>query len=217
MHYPIAFVDDTVILRRFISSEIEKHQPSFKIYQYDNGKDFIEKFEKDNYEPYVVIMDISMPFVNGYEATAWLRGKYVHVPILAYSMIQEHKALIKMYQCGANGFITKNKGLSELFEAIKEIKSGNFYFNLDCEYKVINNSLYKNDEPVALNKPLTYQEEAVLKLIATERRYQEIADDLCITYRTMETHKRNISQKLDIHTREGLILYAIKTGIVNVI
>ncbi|MFC4233592.1 DNA-binding response regulator, partial [Parasediminibacterium paludis] len=125
-------------------------------------------------------------------------------------------ALLKMYNCGANGFITKNSQPDTLVEAIEEVSKGNFYCNVNTEYRFVRNVLYKNNQAMQPNKQLTQQEAEVLRLLTTELTYKQIAQVIGVGQRTVETHKHNISMKLDIHTREGLMLYAIKTGLVSV-
>lgn len=216
MPYEIAFVDDTSIVRNLIAAEIEASNTNYKVIQYLHGKDFIERLPKENYQPKIVLMDISMPFMNGYDTTAWFKSKYQDIPVLAVSMLDNEIAMIRMYQKGANGFVSKNAPRATLFEAIDQVQLGNFYFNIGTQYKVIKNALYHNGEVIPTDKALTIQEENILKLIASDKSYQAIATELGISYRTLETHKRNIAEKLNLHSREGLMLYAIKIGLVHV-
>ncbi len=216
MTFRIAFVDDTDMLRITVANLLERLQPQFKVYQYCHGKDLQERLPQEDYKPHLFIMDISMPFVNGYDATRWAKKNYPTTPVLAFTMLNNDIAFIKMYNCGANGFITKNSQPNTLVEAIEQVSMGNFYCNMSTEYKVIKNVLYKNDQPIQPTKQLTNQEEHVLQLMTTELSYKQMAQQLGVGQRTIETHKQNISVKLDIHTREGLMLYAIKTGLVQV-
>ena len=216
MRLPIAFVDDMELMRGSLSEYIESRQPLYKVYQYCNGKDLVERLPQEGYQPQLVLMDISMPIMNGYEATEWLKARYPKVPVLVVSMHNNEMALIKMYCAGANGFITKNYSLDVLFEAMEEVRKGNFYFNIGNGYQVVKGGLYQNGKKITVtNVTLTDQEQKILKLMASDKSYKEIAEALSISSRTIDTHKRNISLKLDIHTREGLILYAISMGLVQ--
>ena len=215
MPFIIAFIDDTEILRISVANLIEQMQPHYKVYQYCHGKDLQDRLPLEDYQPHLFMMDISMPFVNGYDATRWAKKNYPATPVLAFTMLNNETAFIKMYNCGANRFITKNSQPNTLIEAIEEVRRGNFYCNMATEYKVIKNVLYKNNQQILPTKHLTKQEVIVLRLLTTELSYKQIAQELAVGQRTVETHKHNISVKLDIHTREGLMLYAIKTGLVQ--
>lgn len=216
MAFYIAFVDDTDILRITVANLLERLQPHYKVYQYCHGKDLQERLPQEDYKPHLFIMDISMPFINGYDATRWTKKHFPTTPVLAFTMLNNETAFIKMYNCGANGFVTKNSAPNTLLEAIEEVSIGNFYCNINADYKVIKNVLYKNNLPIQPTKHLTEQEEQILRLLTTELSYKQMALQLGLGKRTIETHKHNISVKLNIHTREGLMLYAIKTGLVQV-
>lgn len=216
MPFYIAFVDETAMLRIAVSNLLVQMQPDYKVYQYCNGKDLQERLPLENYYPNLFIMDICMPYVNGYDATIWAKKYFPNTPVLAFTMLNNDTALLKMYNCGANGFITKNSEPNILLEAIKEVSKGNFYCNINTEYKIVKNVLYKNNQAVSPSKILTEHETEVLRLLTTELSYKEIAQKIGVGQRTVETHKHNLSVKLDIHTRQGLILYAIKNGLVQI-
>lgn len=214
MPFYIAFVDDTAMLRIAVANLLGLMQPHYKVYQYCHGKDLQDRLPQDNYQPNLFIMDICMPYVNGYEATIWAKKHFPNAPVLAFTMLNNDTALLKMYNCGANGFLTKNSQPDTLLEAIEEVSIGNFYCNINTDYKIVKNVLYKNNQIIQPSKPLTEHEAQVLRLLTTELSYKQMAQQLGVGQRTVETHKHNISTKLDIHTREGLMLYAIKTGLV---
>jgi DNA-binding NarL/FixJ family response regulator len=215
MPFFIAFVDDTVMLRMSVSNLLGQIQPKYKVYQYCDGKDLQERLPNENYKPDIFLMDICMPYVNGYDATIWAKQCFPNTPVLAFTMLNNDTALLKMYNCGASGFVTKNSHPDTLVEAIEEVSKGNFYCNINTEYKVVKNVLYKNNQAVRPSKPLTEHETEVLRLLTTEMSCKEIAQKLGVGLRTVETHKHNISMKLDIHTRQGLFLYAVDMGLMQ--
>jgi two-component system, NarL family, invasion response regulator UvrY len=214
MPFYIAFIDDTDMLRISVSNLLGQMQPQYKVYQYCHGKDLLERLPHQDYKPDLFIMDISMPYINGYDATIWAKKHFPDTPVLAFTMLNNDTALLKMYNCGANGFVTKNSQPDTLLEAIEEVSKGNFYCNINTDYKIVKNVLYKNNQIIQPSKPLTEHEAQVLRLLTTELSYKQMAQQLGVGQRTVETHKHNISIKLDIHTREGLMLYAIKAGLV---
>jgi two-component system invasion response regulator UvrY len=217
MLFHIAFIDDAEMVRISVSNFIEKMRPQYEIRHYCHGKDLIDRLPNENYQPYLFIMDISMPYVNGYDATIWAKKHFPQTPVLAFTMFNNDIALLKMYNSGANGFINKNCKPDILLEAIEEVGKGNFYCNVNTEYRFVRNVLYKDNLAIQPNKLLTRQEAEVLRLLTTELSYKQIAQEIGVGQRTIETHKQNISMKLDIHTREGLMLYAIKTGLVQIV
>lgn len=215
MLFSIAFVDDTDMVRISVANMIETLNPQFKVYQYLHGKDLQDRLPQQAYQPYIFLMDISMPIVNGYDATIWAKKAYPNTPVLAFTMSNNEAAMIKMYTCGANGFITKNVDPQTLFEAIEDVRMGHFYCNINTDYKIIKNVLYKNNIVIQPSANLTKQELQILRLLITEKSYKQIADELSVSKRTIENHKEHITNKINIYTRQGLMLYAIRLGLVQ--
>jgi DNA-binding NarL/FixJ family response regulator len=173
--------------------------------------DFLEKNEAD-----VVLMDIDMGKTDGIDATFILKKKYPEVNVLALSMYGEHNYILKMIEAGANGYILKNAGKDELITAINSVAAGGSYFSREVSQRLFENinKLHKTTSGKS-EIPLTNREIEILKLIAQEYSNAEIADKLFISIRTVDTHRRNLIEKLGVKNTAGLVKYAFKTGLIE--
>jgi DNA-binding NarL/FixJ family response regulator len=212
-----AYVEDSALLRSSLSRLIELKYGGCDIHQYEDGRDFLDKLPKENYRPSIVLMDISMPRLNGFETTAWLKKNYANVPVLVVSNISKEEAILKMLNLGARGFVSKNIQPSKLYEAIDEVMNGGTYFSTNATYTLSNGILYDRGKKIAADKqPLTKREEEILTLIGMNKTYEEIAAELYLSLGTVRTHKDNIAAKLKIPNYQNLAVYAIQIGLVCV-
>jgi two-component system invasion response regulator UvrY len=205
----VALVDDHILLRAGLCSLIESFSNCEVVYEADNGKDFIRKFTKEAI-PDIVLMDINMPEMNGYETSAWIKANYPEVKVLALSMHDHENAIIKMIRAGMKGYILKDSEPRQLKCAIDSIMSSGFHYTQMMTGKLIN-ILSRQDREVELND----RELEFLKLVCTELTYKEIADKMCKGTRTIDGYRDALFDKLHVKTRVGLVLYAIRNGIVN--
>lgn len=168
-------------------------------------------------EPDVILMDIDMPVMNGLEAMQEIRKKYPMQKVIVLTM-HEEKALVKKFNdLGAKGFLLKNSDQDELLMAIKKVNEGGYYYSAALTHNLINNksqsfSTDAYDEKKAL---LTDRESEILKLIAEGYSNKEIGEKLFISHRTVDTHRTNLMNKLEVSNIAGLIRYAIKNGFIS--
>lgn len=216
--FSIAIVDDMKLFRESLIASIKLIKPNCVFFQYANGQDFVTRFPKERYRPNIVLMDISMPVMNGFEATRWIRDYDKNIPVLVVSFIEKDSSIIKMYNYGARGFINKNIGLDDLLEAIDTVAAGQLYFNVDGIAKTTSWPIRRNGMSISLmpETALTETEEIILALLCSDKTISEIARDSGRTVGTIESHKTNIARKTGIHTRQGLFLFAIESGLVFV-
>ncbi|WP_282136696.1 response regulator transcription factor [Seonamhaeicola maritimus] len=168
----------------------------------NNGKDLCELVEKK--QPNVVITDIRMPVMNGIEATKHILKLLPGVKVIAFTMFDQDDAVKQMLEAGAKGYILKNSSLKELLTAIRSVYSGNTFYDAN-----INTA---NQKPKTKTKGiLTKRQIEILKLIGQGRTNQEIADLLFIGKSTVETHRKNMVQKLQIKGTGGLLRYAMES------
>ena len=205
----IALVDDHVLMRKGLANLIQdlEHQVLFEA---DNGKDFLDKL-KASPSPDLVLMDINMPQMDGYETALEVKENYPDVKALALSMYDDDLAIIKMLRNGARGYVLKDCDPKELKSAIKAVLEKGFYYSeLVSGYliRTINN----NDEISRLNA----KEIEFLKLCCTEMTYKEIADKMCLSPRTIDGYRDNLFEKLHTKSRVGLVIFAIKNGIAKI-
>lgn len=205
----IGIVDDHKIVRDGVKVMVEDH-PGFDIIcEAENGKEAIEQCSNHNVD--VLIMDITMPVMDGIEATRVIKENHPDIKILALTMLSEDQHIRKMIKAGASGYILKNSGKQELIKAIESIIEGKHYFSNDATQAILQElvtpDLNKvNDDDVHI----TDREREVLKLIVNEFTNQEIADKLFVSVRTIDAHRRNLLQKTGAKNTAGLVKYALK-------
>jgi two-component system invasion response regulator UvrY len=212
----IALVDDHSLLRNGLSSLVESLGNTV-LFEADNGREFQKKLDPNDL-PDIVLMDINMPEMDGFETTEWLKQNHPDVKVLALSMYDNETSIIRMLKCGAKGYILKDSEPAELKEAILALVSKGFYYSDLVSGKLmhaINNMDDKTDDLKNL-VPLNDRETAFLKYTCTELTYKEIADKMFVSHRTIDGYRDALFEKLKLKTRVGLVMYAIKNGIVNI-
>ncbi len=175
-----------------------------------NGQEALEQALR--LEPDVVLMDVSMPVMNGLEATRRFRQELPEVRVLMLSMHDNREYIVQLMQAGASGYILKDVSSDELVKAIRTVSAGQTYFSESASQSLAG-SQEATERPV---QSLTRREEMVLRLLAEGNSNKGIANELKISVRTVETHRQNIKSKLDIHTAAGLARYAIEQNLVQI-
>lgn len=162
--------------------------------------------------PDVILMDIDLENSNGISATRQIKTQFPNQKILAITLHEEETSILPMIQAGASGYVLKNADPSEMIDAIRTVNKGNSYYSRHVS-DVIMHSLTrpKNSD---LPDGLTAREVEVLKMIAQEYSNGEIADKLFISIRTVDTHRRNLLDKLNLKNTAGLVKYAIEKSII---
>lgn len=214
----IAIVDDHVLLRNGLANLL-KDTGYNVLLQADNGVQFIEKL-KNNPLPEVVLMDINMPLMDGYATTLWLKTNQPSVKVLVLSMLDDETSIIRMFKNGAKGYILKDCHPDELEVAIQSVLQKGFYHSETISGKLIHaiNHLGEENEPGQHEEVIVLNEREIefLKWICTEFSYKEIADKMGVSPRTVDGYRDHLQEKLDCKGRVGLVLWAIKNGIVAV-
>jgi len=182
-----------------------------------NGEDAISFY--DSLKPDLVIMDISMPGMNGIEATRIIKENDPNAKILILTMHDNQEYLNQIIRSGAKGFVLKNTDKEELLDAVKTVAGGENFFSKDISKLIIENyirSAKDSDKNEGYKEvPLTKREVEILKYIAEGNSNQEIANKLYISYNTVDTHRKNIMHKLSIKNTAGLVRYAIEKGLIS--
>ncbi len=211
----ILIVDDHRMFRDGIIALLEKEKDMQVLDEACDGMDALEKIAINT--PDVVLMDIDMGSMNGIETTQKIKENYTEVEILALSMHSDTTYIVKMLDAGAKGYILKNAGRDEMVAAIKAVHSGSSYFSSEVSSKLLEQLHSKNTgkERKKDEIPLTDRELEVLNLIAQEYSNPEIAEKLFISIRTVDTHRRNLLEKLGVKNTVGLVKYAISKGLLD--
>ncbi len=211
----VALVDDHVLLRNGLAGLISSFDEYHAIFEADNGRDFIDKI-KTNPVPDLVLLDINMPEMDGYATAQWLKQTYPLVRILALSMYDNETSIIRMFKAGARGYILKDSEPRELKKALDSIMSKGFY-NSDLVSSKLIHSINKLDDKESEVKQLVDlndREIQFLKLACTEMTYKEIAEKMFLSPRTIDGYRDELFEKLGISTRVGLVMFAVRNGIV---
>ena len=216
MKTKIALADDHVLLRNGLANLLKELDYQV-VFEANNGSDFLQQLEKHEL-PEIVLMDINMPQMDGYDTTLWLKRNYPDIKVLALSMYDDENAVIRMIRNGAKGYILKDSDPSELKAALQALKQKGFYHSELVTGKLIHtiNHLDETDHSSAKQVlGLNAKEIEFLKYACTELTYKEIAEKMFLSPRTIDGYRDALFEKLDIKSRVGLVLYAIKNGIVS--
>ena len=212
----VVLVDDHVLLRNGLANLIESFGNYKVLFQSSNGKAFIEKL-KPKLLPHLVLLDINMPEMDGYETCLWLKENYPEIKVLALSMYDNENAVIRMFKAGAKGYILKDCDPAELKAALHDVITKGFYYSEMVTGKLIHtiNTLDEKDSSAKSVIKLNDREINFLKLVCTELTYKEIAEKMFLSPRTIDGYRDDLFLKLNLKTRVGLVMYAIKNGIIN--
>jgi two-component system, NarL family, invasion response regulator UvrY len=211
----IVLVDDHALLRSSLASVINNFGYEV-MYECKNGKEFIEKIDKKNL-PDLVLMDINMPEMDGYETTLWLKKNYPLVNVIALSMYDDENAIIRMIKNGAKGYILKDSSPPELKTALDSVVSKGFHYSERVTGKLIHSINQMDEEDNTTKQVLNLNDKEVefLKLVGTEMTYKEIAQQMHLSPRTIDGYRDNLFDKLNIKSRVGLVMFAIKNGVIQ--
>lgn len=213
MQLKVLIADDHAIIREGLKSLLENRGIQVMDIA-KNGREAVEKAIA--LKPDIVMMDISMPDLNGVEATAKIRAEVPHTRVIALSMHSSKNIVEKMFNAGASGYILKESAFDEIYDAIQEVLRRNFYLTPAiarmCTGGQGKDCSFWETKP-EFNK-ISRKQREVLQLIAEGKKTRDIAETLGISVKTVETHRRNIMKKLDIFSVAGLTKYAIREGII---
>ncbi len=210
----VVLIDDHILLRSALAGLIDKSGECQVLYQCNNGAHFIDEFKKHP-APNVVLLDMNMPEMNGYETAIWLRDHHPDIHVLMLTMYDSELALIRLLQVGVKGFLKKDIHPSELVNAIKSVYEQGFYYSSQTSSKLASLFRDSTDKHGLLNKVmLDDQEIDFLKLACTEMTYKEIAQQMNLNPRSIDGIRDNLFSRLDVKSRVGLAMYAIRHGLV---
>jgi DNA-binding NarL/FixJ family response regulator len=212
----VAIVDDHILLRNGLANLIRGLETYAVLFEANNGKDFIKQLQP-RYLPDIVLLDINMPEMDGYETALWLKRNYPGIKILALSMYDNENAIIRMMKNGAKGYILKDIDPNEFRHALDSLVRKGFYYSELITGKLIHavNQLDDQDQDIKNLISLNEREIEFLKLACTEMTYKEIAEKMFLSARTIDGYRDTLFEKLGVKSRVGLVLYAIKNNIVN--
>ena len=211
----VALVDDHVLLRNSLSRIIGNFEDYIVLFEADNGQHFIDQITKKN-TPDIVLLDISMPVMNGFETAEWIKKNLPETKVLVLSMMDNESSIIRMINLGASGYILKDSKPATLKEAFDCIIKKGFYSNDLISSSMLHHLNLGNQKIQNTILNFNEKEKDFIKYACTEMTYKEIAGLMKISPRTIDMHRDVIFEKLNIKSRVGLVLFAIKEGFVQI-
>ncbi len=211
----VAIADDHVLLRNALAALINNSGQCKVIFETSNGIELIQKI-KEEQEPDVVILDLNMPEMDGYQTASYLQAKHPDVKVLMLTMYDSELILIRLLKAGVRGFMKKDIHPSELLIAVQSVHENGFYYSAQTSSKLAGLFRDKDDNPILNRIMLTETDIEFLKLSCTEMTYKEIAAAMKINPRAIDGLRDTLFTRLDIKSRVGLAMYAIKHGVVAV-
>jgi DNA-binding NarL/FixJ family response regulator len=211
----IALVDDHVLLRNGLAGLVKSlgHEVMFEA---DNGKHLIDKLQT-NALPEIILLDINMPEMDGYETVKWIKKNHPGVKVLALSMYDNETAIIRMLKYGAKGYILKDSDPIQLKNALEDLVKKGFYYSELVSGKLISaiNKMDSEGDVFETSIHLNEREKDFLRHSCSEFTYKEIAEKMFVSPRTVDGYRDTLFEKLHVKTRVGLVIYAIKNGLVD--
>jgi DNA-binding NarL/FixJ family response regulator len=213
MKIKVLVVDDHQLFREGIVTLLFSAENIEVVAQAEDGLDAIEKAK--HYKPDVVLLDITMPRMNGIEATKKLKTLMPGIKIVSLSMHSEKQYVKGVLEAGADGYLLKNCTYRQLTDAIQSVYEGKKYLSEDITGMVISGYLTKSSSEASEYEKLSVREKEIFQLFAEGKSTREIGELLFISVKTVNTHKQNIMEKLELKSNADIVKYALKNGLIN--
>lgn len=211
----IGIVDDHQLFRKSIALLAASFEGVEVVLQAESGKELFDMLPTTHLD--LLLLDIEMPVMNGFQACLLLRERYPEIKILIVSQIHTRESIHKVMDLGAHGFLSKNAGPEQLEQAIARIHEEGIYFEQDFSTVIKEAIIWENKKPLPLLSSLlkiSHREMEVIRLACYEKSNIEIADALNISVRTVEVHRKRIIKRTESKNFIGVILYAIRHGLI---
>lgn len=213
----IVLVDDHILLRNGLAGIISAFGNFTVLFEANNGKHFIEQLDPNNL-PDIVLLDVTMPVMNGFETAEWIFNNHPNIKVMVLSMLNDERTIIKMLKFGAMGYMTKDTDPKELNRALNELYNKGIYFNQLLCYNLVHSVRNGVEEPndeyqIFLNLP--EREKEFLKLLATDLTLKEIAAKMNLSPRTIDGYRDNLFEKVKVSNRVGLVLFALRNNLIQ--
>jgi DNA-binding NarL/FixJ family response regulator len=213
----VLLADDHTLIRSGIATLLQSTKDIQVVGEAGDGDEAVRK--TGELRPDVVVIDLSMPKLSGIEATKILKRNYPETRVLVLTMHENEEYVFQILKSGASGYVLKSAGKEELSAAIRAAAKGEKFFSPRISQLMAEGYVRRVDRDSSGSQqpdvPLTRREREILALVVRGLTNQQIADQLCISPRTVDTHRTNIMQKLDIHDVANLVRYAMEHGIAS--
>ena len=214
----VVLVDDHILLRNALAKAINHFSNYSVLFQANNGKHFTELLDPGNL-PSIVIVDVNMPVMNGYETALWISTHYPQIKVITLSMLNDERTIIRMLRNGAKGYLLKDTELEDLKKALDDVSAKGIYIN-DILYKNIVHSIHTGNRDTdeyaqQMILDMTEREKEFLRWLCTDKSYKEIAAEMYLSPRTIDGYRDSLFEKLKVASRIGLVLFAIRSEIIR--
>jgi two-component system response regulator NreC len=211
----VLLAEDHTIVRKGLRSILDAEDSIEVVGEAEDGRAAVEAVE--HLRPDVVLMDISMPGLNGLEATRQIKHRAPHIRVLVLTMHTNEKYILQILQAGASGYLVKQAAVEELISAIQAVHRGDAFLSPSISKKVVQRYVLQGQAMAEEDsyELLTPREREVLQLIAEGHTNRDISEILHISIKTVEVHRANLMKKLDLHSAAELTRYAIGKGIIS--
>ena len=208
----VLLVDDHIVVRQGLKALLSDEADIKVVGEADNGREAIDRLSE--LKPDVVLMDISMPGLNGIEATRQIKQRYQDVKVVVLSMHANEEYVFQVLQAGASGYVLKQSDSLEVLTAIRAAMAGGSFLSPPISRTVIDDYVHRAEARGRSSELelLTSREREVLQLLAEGLSNRAIADELNISVKTVESHRSNMMNKLELNSKTELIKYALRKG-----
>ncbi|MFZ9743859.1 MAG: response regulator [Chitinophagaceae bacterium] len=211
----VVMADDHILLRNALASLINNSDSCKVIAEASNGKELIDSITKENY-PDVAILDLNMSVMDGHDTAVNLQKNHPNIKVLMLTMYDSELALIRLLKAGVKGFMKKDIHPKELLHAIQSVHENGYYYSAQTSSKLAGLFRDQDDTPILEKITLSDSEIEFLKHVCSEQTYKEIAFELGMNPRAIDGMRDNLFNRLDVKSRVGLAMYAIRHGIVPI-
>jgi two-component system, NarL family, invasion response regulator UvrY len=210
----VALADDHILLRDALASLINTFENCKVIFTASNGQEVMDRIELKQI-PDVIILDLNMPIMDGFETVRWLNKNYPQIYTLMLTMYDTDLTLIRLLQAGVKGFLKKDIHPEELKFAIRSVMESGYYYSHTVTGKLVNLFRQSLDDMASKKNTLTEQEVQFLRLCCSEHTYKEIAEAMQLSPRNVDVLRDSLFLRFDVKSRVGLAMFAIRHGLLT--
>lgn len=213
--HSVVIVDDHLLFAQSLQGLVNTFEDFEVLYHVKNGSELIKKLLESENVPDIILLDINMPVMNGFETMEWIKENRPSIQVLALSMEDHEETIIKMLRLGAKGYLLKDIHPEIFYKALNEVITNGIYYSERVATTLLNSLHGGNEKDVPNGKPLKDTELMFLKLACTEMTYKEIAQEMCLSPKTIDGYRESLFKHFKVKSRIGLVLYAIRNNLVN--
>ncbi|MFD2828239.1 response regulator [Leeuwenhoekiella polynyae] len=212
-NYVVGVVDDHVLFAQSLQGLINSFDGFEVAFMARNGNDLIGKMSQTSKEPDIILLDINMPVMNGFETLNWLNENHPNIKTITLSMDDEEETIINMLKAGSKGYLLKDIHPDTLHLALNEVISKGHFYTDNVTTALLKGVSRKDEDELQDN--FSQRELEFMALACSDKTYKQIASEMCLSPKTIDNYRDTLFRKLEVRSRIGLVLYALKNKIVS--